>query len=74
MWVLPGAFGSGSSRAGVFPEVQEHYKMFFSHNALLWCLEVNWVSSSVRSWIPIGGKTLPPLEPEITVVACPHLL
>ena len=35
MWVLPGAFGIGSSRVGVFPEVQEHQQVVFGHNALL---------------------------------------
>ncbi len=75
MWVLPRAFGSGSSRAGVFPGVREHQQVVFSHSALLCgALEVNGAASGICSWTPSGGEPLPPLEPEITVVVCPYLL
>lgn len=35
MYILPRVFGSGSSRASVFPVVWEHQQVVFSHNALL---------------------------------------
>ena len=75
MWVLPGAFGSGSSREGVFPGVQEHQQVVFGDSALLCgAPEVNGAASGVCSRTPSGGKPLPPLEPEITVVICSHHL
>ena len=76
MWVLPGTFGSGSSRAGVVPGVQEHQQLVFGHNALLCgAFEVKGAASGVPSQTPSGGEPLPPLEPEITaLVVCPRLL
>ena len=75
MWGLPEMFGSGSSRAGVSPGVQEHQQVVFGHSALLCgALEVNGAASGVCSWTSSGSKPLPPLEPEITAVVCPHLL
>ena len=75
MWVLPGAFGTDISRAGVFPGVQEHQQVVFGHNALLYStLEVNGAASHVCSWTPSGGEPLPHLEPQIAVVICPCLL
>ena len=66
-------FGSGSSREGVFPGVQEHQQVVFGLNALLCgALEVNGASSDV--WTPSGYEPLPPLGSEITVVLCPHHL
>ena len=75
VWVLTRVFGSGGSRVGVFPGVREHQQMVFSHNALL-CgdFEVNGAASGVCSGTPSGGEPLPPLEPEITVMVCPHHL
>ena len=68
-------FGSGSSRVDVFPGVQQHKQFVFGHSALL-CgdFEVNEAASGVCSWTPGGGKPRPPLEPEVTVVVCPHHL
>ena len=75
MWVLPGIFGSGSSRVGVFSGVQEHQQVVLGHNAILCgALEVNGAASVVSSQTPTGGEPLPPLEPETTAVVCPHLL
>ena len=75
MWVLPGAFSSGSSRAGVFPGVREHQQVVFGHHALLCsALEVTGAVSGACSQTSSGSEPLPPLEPEITMVACPcHL-
>ena len=74
MWVLPRALGSSSSRAGVFPGVQEHQQVVFGHRALLCgALEVNGAASGVCSQAPSGSEPLPPLEPEITAVVCPRL-
>ena len=57
----------------MFPGVGEYQQMVFGHNALL-CgvLEKNGAASGVCSWTLSGGETLPPLEPEITAVICPH--
>ena len=75
MWVLPGAFGSCSSRVVVFPGCLEHKQVVSGHNALLCgALEVNGAARGVCSLTPSGGKPLPPLEPEITAVICHHLL
>ena len=75
MWVLPRAFDSGSSVAGVFPGVQEHQQVVFGHNALLCgALSVNGAASDFCSGIPSGSGPHLPLEPEITVVVCPHPL
>ena len=75
MWVLPITFGSDSSRAVVFPGLQEHQQMVFGHSALLCgALEVNGAASGVCSQTPSGGEPFPSLEPEITVVVCPRLL
>ena len=75
MQVLPRAIGSVSSRAVVFPGVQEYQQVVFSHNALLCgAPEVNGAASGVCLWTPGGGEPLPPLDPEITVVICPYLL
>ena len=75
MCALPGAFGSGSSTAGVFPGLQEHQQVVFGHNALLCgALKVNWTASGVCSCTPSDGKLLPLLELEITVVVFPYLL
>ena len=44
-------------------------------NALLYSVfEVTWAASAVCAQTPSGGEPLPPLEPEIIVVICPHLL
>ena len=75
MWVLPGTFGRGRSRACVFPGVQEHQQAMDSHNALLYgALEMNGAANGVSSQTHSGGEPLPPLEPETTVVICPRLL
>ena len=75
MWVLPGMFGSGNSRAGVYPGVREHQQVVFGHNALLCgAFELNGAASGVCSQILGGGEPLPPLEPEITAVVHPRLL
>ena len=75
MWVLPRAFGTGSSRAGLFPGVREHQQVVFGHSALLCgAFEVNGAASGFRSQTPSGGEPLQPLEPEITAVVCRHLL
>ena len=60
MLVLPGTFCSGSNRAGVFPRVQEHKHVVFSHNALL-CgvLEVNGAASDFCSCIPQWHWAMP---------------
>ena len=65
MWVLPGMFGSGSSRVVVFPGVLEHQQVMFTHSALPCCaLEVNGAVSGVCSQTPSGGgEPLPPLDP-----------
>ena len=75
MWVLPRKFGSGSHDTGVFPGVQKHQQMVFSHNALL-CgtLEVNGPASDFRSGIPSGSEPCPPLELGIIVTVCPCCL
>ena len=36
MWVLPGAFGSGSTGAVVLPGVQKQQQVVFGHSALLY--------------------------------------
>ena len=36
MWLLPRAFGCGSSGMGMFPGMQEHQQVVFGHNALLY--------------------------------------
>ena len=75
MWVLPRALGSSSSRAGVFPGVQEHQQVVFGHNPPLCdALEVNGAASGVCSWTPRVGEPLSPLEPGIPAVVCPHFL
>jgi len=75
MWVLPRTFGSGNSMAVVFPGVREHQKVVFGHNAILCSAsEVNGAAGGVCSQTPRGQEPLPPLQPEITVVVCPHLL
>ena len=59
----------------MLPGVQEQQQVVFGHSALLCgALEVNGAASSVCSWTPSGGKPLPSLEAEITVVVCPCLL
>ena len=75
MWVLPRAFGSGSSRAGVFPGMQEYQQVVFGHNALLCgALEVNGVASGVCSWTSSGGGPCTPLESEMIVAVRPRHL
>ena len=67
MRILPRASGSGSSREGVFPRVQEHQKVVFSHNThLCVALKVNGAGSDFYLGIPSGSRPCPPLEPEIT--------
>lgn len=62
-------------QGGLFPRVQEHQQLVFDHNVLLCgALEVIGAASGVCSWTSSGGKPLPPLEPEITAMVCPHLL
>ena len=56
------------------PRGVKHQQVVFGHNALLCgALEVNG-ASGVCSQTPTGGKPLPPLAPEITLVVSPHLL
>ena len=47
---------------------------FWSHCPPLGALDVIRVASGACSRTPSGGRPLPPLEPEITVVVCPDLL
>lgn len=64
-----------AEQGSVFPGVWEQQQLVFSLNALLCgALEVNGAASGVCSQTPSGGEPLPPLEPEITVVVCPHHL
>ena len=75
MWALPGAFGSGSNRAGVLPRVREQQLVVFGHKCPpLWTLEVIEATSGACSRTPSGGMPCLPLESEITVVVCPHPL
>ena len=72
MWALPGAFSSGSNRAGVLPDIGEQQQVVFGHNALLCCtLEVTGATSGSCSRTPSGGRPCPCLELEVTAVFCP---
>ena len=42
LWVLPWTFSSGSSRASVFPRVQENQELIWSQCLPLWCPWGEW--------------------------------
>ena len=59
----------------MFRELREQQQVVFCHNALLCgALEVIGAASGAFSQTPSGVSPLPPLEPEKTVVVCPHHL
>ena len=62
MWVVPGMFGSGNSRVGVFPGVRDHQQVVLGHNPLLYgSLDMNGAASDFCLGIPYGNGPHPPL-------------
>ena len=75
IYEVPRAFGSGSGRVYEFPGEGEQQRVVFGHHAIFCgASKVIGVRRGTCPHTPDGGGPHPPLEPEVTMVVCPHHL